>query len=254
MAGMEGSVAERARRHPIRRLALAFISPTSYGMVMGLIVATYVSAVLLTTSRGSSIVVILQVVTVWFALRTSRSSRVIRRLADVVLAIALIIAAVDIAQGGDTTLRGLPVLSAILYFIAPISVLRHLIVRREIDQETILGALAAYLLIGMCFAFVYRSVGLYQAGDFFGSQGDGSMPQVLFFSFTTLTTTGYGNLVPAANPGQSLAVAEMLIGQLFLITAFGKVVNSWRPSRWPAAAAVTGAEAANAEDPDRGTS
>jgi Ion channel len=51
----------------------------------------------------------------------------------------------------------------------------------------------------------------------------------LYFSFTTLTTTGYGNLVPAANPGQSLAVSEMLIGQLFLVTAVAKVVTIWRP-------------------------
>jgi Ion channel len=47
--------------------------------------------------------------------------------------------------------------------------------------------------------------------------------------FTTLTTTGYGNLVPAGNPGQTFAVLEMLIGQLFLVTAVGKVVSAWRP-------------------------
>ena len=60
------------------------------------------------------------------------------------------------------------------------------------------------------------------------------MPQALFFSFTTLTTTGYGNLVPAGNPGQSFAVFEMLIGQLFLVTAVAKVINEWRPARWKA--------------------
>jgi hypothetical protein len=53
----------------------------------------------------------------------------------------------------------------------------------------------------------------------------------LFFSFTTLTTTGYGNLVPAANPGQTFAVLEMLTGQLFLVTAVAKVVSTWRPSQ-----------------------
>jgi hypothetical protein len=42
------------------------------------------------------------------------------------------------------------------------------------------------------------------------------------------------NLVPGGNPGQSLAVAEMLIGQLFLITAISKIVTVWRPSRWTA--------------------
>ena len=51
---------------------------------------------------------------------------------------------------------------------------------------------------------------------------------MLFFSFTTLTTTGYGNLVPAQNPGQTLAVSEMILGQLFLITALGKIVTAWR--------------------------
>ena len=58
------------------------------------------------------------------------------------------------------------------------------------------------------------------------------MSQDVFFSFTTLTTTGYGNLVPAGQPGQSLAVMEMIIGQLFLVTALGKIVSVWRPGTW----------------------
>lgn len=66
---------------------------------------------------------------------------------------------------------------------------------------------------------------------FFGAQGHGTFAQDLFFSFTTLTTTGYGNLVPAENPGQSFALAEMLIGQLFLVTAVAKVINSYQPAK-----------------------
>ena len=42
-------------------------------------------------------------------------------------------------------------------------------------------------------------------------------------------TTGYGDLVPAATLGQALAVSEMLIGQLLLVTAVAKVVTAWRP-------------------------
>jgi hypothetical protein len=66
---------------------------------------------------------------------------------------------------------------------------------------------------------------------FFGPQGAGTLSQDLFFSFTTLTTTGYGDFVPAGNPGQTFAVLEMLIGQLFLVTAVAKVVNAWRPGQ-----------------------
>jgi hypothetical protein len=80
------------------------------------------------------------------------------------------------------------------------------------------------LCIGFFFAFAYRTLAIAQSGPFFGLQGDGPMRDVMFFSMTTLTTTGYGNLVPARNPGQSLAVLEMLMGQLFLIVIVGKVV------------------------------
>ena len=96
---------------------------------------------------------------------------------------------------------------------APVIIVRHLVLRRTVDTQTVLGAIAAYLMIGMEFAFAYRALGVLQAGPFFGAQGEGNFSQDLFFSFTTLTTTGYGNLVPADNPGQTLAVGEMLIGQ-----------------------------------------
>jgi Ion channel len=113
---------------------------------------------------------------------------------------------------------------------APVIIVRRLVRRRTVDTETVLGAIAAYLMVGMAFAFAYRALGKLQAGPFFGPQGDGSFSQDLFVSFTTLTTTGYGNLVPADNPGQSLAVLEMLIGQLFLVTAVAKVVSTRRPA------------------------
>jgi hypothetical protein len=84
----------------------------------------------------------------------------------------------------------------------------------------------------MAFAFTYRFLGSVEDAPFFGDHGEGTMSQDLFFSFVTLTTTGYGDLVPAGNPGQSLAVLEALLGQLFLVTAVGKIVTAWRPRGW----------------------
>ena len=66
-----------------------------------------------------------------------------------------------------------------------------------------------------------------QGGQFFGVKtqtGD-----FLFFSITTLTTTGYGNLVPAAQPGRMLSGLEMLVGQIFLVTLIAGLVSLWRP-------------------------
>ena len=138
-------------------------------------------------------------------------------------------------MGGDEALAFVFAIAGILYAIAPFSIIRHLATRPGVDQETMLGAICAYLLFGIAFAFLYREVAALQfpPTPFFESAAEEpTMAQVLFFSFTTLTTTGYGNLVPAGNPGQTLAVSEMILGQLFLITALGKIVTEWQPRRW----------------------
>jgi hypothetical protein len=222
----------RSRRaHLLERFLLSFVSPKSYGMVLLLIVVTYSMLVWVPTS-WAPILVFVQVVTVWFALRTSRAARVVRVTADAALVAASGLAIFELIVGSseDPGAR-LYTVSAALYLVAPIAMIRHIATRPSVDQETLLGAIGAYLMIGMCFAFTYRIIAIEQAGPFFGSGGEGEIEQVLFFSFTTLTTTGYGNYVPAENPGQALAVAEMLIGQLFLIIAVGKVIASWRPTR-----------------------
>ena len=51
---------------------------------------------------------------------------------------------------------------------------RDIATRRAVDQETVLGAVAAYLIVGMCFAFTYRAIGVLQATPFFGAEGPGT--------------------------------------------------------------------------------
>ena len=58
--------------------------------------------------------------------------------------------------------------------------------------------------------------------------------QEIYFSFTTLTTTGYGDLTPALSVGRALSVLEMLIGQIYLVTVIGLLVGNLR--RGPAQA------------------
>src|SRR5215468_129870 len=223
-----------ARRHPLRRLARALVSPESYGSVLLLILFTYLFSVTVTASWAASLVISVQIGTVWAVLHVSRARRSVRRAAAVLLVISAIAAAVNLFVGKETTGEGaVAFMSAVLYLIAPFSITRSLVFRREIDLQTILGAIDIYLLVGMLFAFVYRFLGVVQSSAFFGGAGDGKFPQDLFFSFTTLTTTGYGNLVPAGNPGQTFAVAQMLIGQLFLVTAVAKVINAYTPARRP---------------------
>jgi ion channel len=227
--------ASLARRHPLRRLARAMVSPDSYGSVLLLILFTYVFSVTVTASWAASLVITVQIATVWAVLHVSGARPAVRRAAAVLLVISAIAGAINLFIGKETTGEGaVAFMSAVLYLIAPFSITRSLLFRREVDLQTVLGAIDIYLLVGMLFAFIYRFLGVVQPSAFFGAAvGDGKLPQDLFFSFTTLTTTGYGNYVPAGNPGQSFAVAEMLIGQLFLVIAVAKVINAYTPVRRP---------------------
>ncbi len=212
---------------PWRRFARSFVTADSYGLVLLLVMATYVVSVSVDSKVAAPVVLTVQLVAVWLTLRTSRARRATRLIADIGLSIAAVATLLSFFnhEPGDQ-LGGVFALCCLLYLVAPFSIVRHLMLRRDIDLETLLGAIAAYLLIGMFFAFAYQAAGQLGSVPFFGPDGPGSLSQDLFFSFVTMTTVGYGNLVPAANPGQTLAVLEAVTGQLFLVVAVGKIISS----------------------------
>jgi Ion channel len=179
-------------------------------------------------SWSAAAAVFVQVATVGFVLRTSGARRATRVVSFTLAAVAAAIALGQIVGGSDDPrpVGLVPATSAALFLIALVVIVRHIALRPQVDEKSALGAIAAYLCLGMLFASLYLTIAIAQSGAFFGSEGDGSMRQMLFFSMTTLTTTGYGNLVPAGNPGQSFAVLEMVTGQLFLIIALGKIVSA----------------------------
>jgi hypothetical protein len=228
----DGGIAEAARPAKPRRHRRRFVAADSYAVVVLLVAVTYIVSVSVNESWAGSIVRTVQLATVWFALRTSKARPGVRHLADIVLCFAAVVAVVSFFAHDAGNLRGgIFTVCCLLYLIAPFSIVRDLIVRPEVDRETLLGAVAAYLLIGMFFAFAYNAVSEFASAPFFGADGDGTLSQDLFFSFVTMTTVGYGNLVPAANPGQTLAVIEAVVGQLFLVVAVGKIINSYTPQR-----------------------
>lgn len=204
-----------------------------YGIVVVLLGLSYIASVSFGGTGGITAVMLVQLLTLWltFSASESRRARRIAGIACVVLGLlALATAAFGVAlEVSESALRLIALVSVALYLLAPLVILRHLVRRSVVDLRTVLGAVAAYVMLGMMFAFSYRAISLWQPSPaFFGEAGPGDNADFLFFSFITLTTTGYGDLVPAGNPGQSVAVLEAVTGQLFLVTALAKIVNAWR--------------------------
>jgi hypothetical protein len=142
-------VQQPRRRQRPWRLLQAFSSPDSYGLVLLLIVVTYILSAATTTAWALSLVLFVQITTIWATLQASQA----RRLREITGAILVISAAVAIlnlflprtpAAGG-----GMAVVSGLLYVAAPAIIVRHLVLRYTVDTQTVLGAIAAYLMVGM---------------------------------------------------------------------------------------------------------
>lgn len=118
--------------------------------------------------------------------------------------------------------------------LAPIAILRKIrkdFAEEGVDAEIVLGALCAYLYIGFWFALLNRSVAILSNAPFFAQSGAENMLNHIYFSFITLTTTGYGDLTPAYGPGRMLAAIEAIIGQLYLVSVVAIVVTAYSRRR-----------------------
>jgi voltage-gated potassium channel len=108
----------------------------------------------------------------------------------------------------------------------PVTISRTL-QHRRITHETVLGALCAYVLVGLLFAFVYLAVDELRDAPFFAQPGPHAQSEYLYFSFVALTTLGFGDLSPAVGLPQALTVLEALTGQIFLVTLVARLVTLW---------------------------
>lgn len=93
--------------------------------------------------------------------------------------------------------------------------------------HSMFGVLCLYLLIGLIFAVAFAVIQDISSTDFFTTK-DGGRDDFLYFSYATLTTVGYGDLIAATNLGRSLAISEALLGQIYLVTVVALIVGNLR--------------------------
>ena len=206
----------------------------AYGLVLILILTTFVITMTLPPEGwGGRVAAIASCgLTAVVALVSSDVRLEKVRQAVVVATVAVAMAALAKVLDSDSLLGLAFAAVAVLLAIAAATILRRVVLAaKEVDFRTILGAISVYTLLGLLFAFLYLALGRLKSGEVFAGVAHVQARDCLFFSYTTLTTTGYGNLVPTGDIGQILAVFEMLIGQIFLVTLVAGLVSLWRPGR-----------------------
>jgi hypothetical protein len=172
--------------------------------------------------------------TLLIALRASGINPRRQRLLDVVIGLTIVGYAItvlaDLTVGfGSEQRNGISGAIAVLSVIAPVIVVLRLIRHRTVTMATMYGAIAAYLLLAVAYFFVFMTVGQWQ-GTFFTSPDEPSS-SYMYFSLTTITTVGYGDLTAHTHLGRLLATSEAVVGQVYLVTFVAMIVGL-RAQEW----------------------
>jgi ion channel len=171
--------------------------------------------------------------TLMVAVLTSRAPAATRRVAGAGVAIVVLIGGIAAALAGPHPAWTFAATTALLALTAGVILagLVRLVIERGVVLQAVFGALAVYMLVGLAFAFLVGTLATGQSGPYFASGTDATQNARVYFSFTALTTTGFGDYTAATRAGRAIVVLEMLVGQLYLVTVIATLVGNLRHQR-----------------------
>ena len=209
-----------------------------YGMVLALTVLAVLFSILAPdTPAGRAVAVVLQSTMLLAVIATSREQISVRGTTAALVFAALVALSLLVALSVVPSWVGAAGTSAAVTAVLVVLTrgVVQLIRDRGVTIQAVAGALTSYLLIGLLFALVVRMLVGIAPQQYFQQVSSSAVTQSqeIYFSFTTLTTTGYGDLTPALPIGRALAVLEMLLGQIYLVTVIGLLIGNLRRGAAP---------------------
>jgi hypothetical protein len=203
-----------------------------YALVFALLIVSYLASALVTSPRARTVTLLLFVAALLIALRSAHlSGRLVRRTRWVMITGSVAAVAVATADLGAVADGAVSIWVAVITATTVVVVVRRVMHHDVITLQTVFGALSGYLLIGFTFAALFSATASFEHAPFFAGGQRVTGVNLQYFSFVTLTTTGYGDLTAATNAGQALAVMDALLGQIFLVTLVARLVAVFGTAR-----------------------
>jgi Ion channel len=123
------------------------------------------------------------------------------------------------------------IFSSLLFFLfVTITILDHILKSEEVTTDTLYGAVCVYLMLGILWACIYGLLEYVSQGVVFkGYSGDidnrMSTNELLYYSYTTLATLGYGDITSVTPVGRIISVLEAIFGQLYIAFLVARLVS-----------------------------
>ncbi len=116
----------------------------------------------------------------------------------------------------------------ILLFISQMlfMILKHLLTEQEVTGDLIMGGACAFVLLGLMWAYSYYLLEIFQPNAFKAAEQLGDdIADFIYYSFVTLTTLGYGDMVAVSKQARGLTILEAIVGQLYLAIMISRLVS-----------------------------
>ncbi len=158
-------------------------------------------------------------------------------IATVALALLVLLTGIASARGEFEASYQYSLMAGIVFFSFLAGLLvRELLVRSTVvNSETLWGAINVYILIGLCFAFWYAALAVFEpelfSGNFMDEAHRNQLMGFVYFSFVTLTTLGYGDITPSVTWVATLNYVEAIIGQLYVAIVIARLVSLYLADR-----------------------
>jgi Ion channel len=221
-------MASRERRAERAERAGQAAPDARYGLVLLVLVATYLLSAFSAGNVAGGVQVVLIAVVLGLALRTSplpgRWPAAIgaATVAGSAAAVGALLTGTQAGAGAADLWR------AVMLLLTAVLVVRRVLARPTVTVQSIYGALSAYLVTGLMFAACYAAIQHLSSAPFFANGQPATTQTFQYFSFTTLTTLGYGDFTAAGSGGRAVAVLEALTGQVYLATLVARLVAAYR--------------------------
>ena len=113
------------------------------------------------------------------------------------------------------------------YFFVSYAMIRYLFADDRVSRDELFATGAAFTVVAWGFAYLYAAAQVFWPGSFVGAGGPGdrSWFDLLFLSFTTLTSVGLSDIMPVLPHARSLVIVEQVAGVLYIALVVARLVG-----------------------------
>jgi Ion channel len=203
-----------------------------YGLLLILLIGTYLLSAFTSGTLVNAVQIVVFVGTLLLALRSAQVATWIGWTTFGVVAIGSALAlGVVLSQPPRDAVGAANIWTGLVLLTVVVVIVHRILGSDAVTLQSIYGAVSVYMIIGLMFAAFYGAMNRLGSSAFFANGQPGDTRTFQYFSFTTLTTLGYGDFTAAGDAGRAVAVLEAMFGQIFLATLVARLVSAFQPAR-----------------------